>query len=138
VFCVFGISSSAKDYRICHFLNKELELKLVPKPEIAIETKKRNQNFVMNRFSCENSNSVSNFHLVNNKSNGEILIKTMKSIDFFLMVEGEILKSELSALKTNLQQIGIIEHFVELDGKAFAGIEHFIFENDSPKNQTNY
>ncbi len=133
LFCVFGISSSAKDYRICHFLNKELPLNLIPKEDVTIENKRRNQNFIMNRFCGENILSISNFHLINNKCNGEIFIKSMKNVDYFLLVEGEILKSELLLVKKALQNIKIIEHFIEVDGKEFNGMEHFIFENDTAK-----
>ena len=49
---------------------------------------------MMNRFSNDNSEVISNFHLINNKYNGEVLIKSMKNIDFFFIIEGELLKSE--------------------------------------------
>jgi hypothetical protein len=132
-FYVFGIISSSKDYRVCHFLNKELKLNLSPQEEILIENKKRIQNFMMNRFSNDNSEVISNFHLINNKYNGEVLIKSMKNIDFFFIIEGELLKSELTTIEQSLKQIDIIEHYFKAEKKEFEGIEHLIFETADNK-----
>ena len=87
----------------------------------------------MNKFSCESAQSISNFHLINNKYSGEMLIKAMKNIDFFLIIEGELLKSELLQIKKTLQQINIIEHFMTVENQAFQGIEHIIFESEARK-----
>lgn len=133
IFYVFGIISSSKDYRVCHFLNKELKLNLSPQEEILIENKKRIQNFMMNRFSNNDSEVISNFHLINNKHNGEVLIKSMKNIDFFFIIEGELLKSELTAIEQSLKKIDIIEHFFKAEKGVFEGIEHLIFETADNK-----
>lgn len=88
---------------------------------------------MMNRFSNNDSEVISNFHLINNKHNGEVLIKSMKNIDFFFIIEGELLKSELTAIEQSLKKIDIIEHFFKAEKGVFEGIEHLIFETADNK-----
>ena len=91
---------------------------------------------MMSKFSNHDSEVVSNFHLINNKYNGETLIKSMKNIDFFFIIEGELLKSELTAIEHSLKQIDIIEHFFKAEKTEFEGIEHLIFEPADNKKTT--
>lgn len=124
-----GISSSTKDYRICHYLNKVLQFRFEALGELSVQIKEGEKGFSAQLFSYKTENNIARYFFINNKNDNEILLKKLKEIDFFLFVEGEILDSEWLELQASLKKIDVIQHFSELDNKHFKGIEHYIFES---------
>lgn len=125
---VLGIITSAKDYRVCHYINKELEFKLCANDEISIEQKAGDKNFIVKPYVYLPEKSISRYFFINNKNENDLLIKKLKEIDYFLFIEGEILKTEWNHLNKSLKQIDIIQHIMEIEIKHFEAIEHLIFE----------
>lgn len=126
---VIGIISASRDYRICHYMNKVLDFKFCSNDDISIELKSGSKSFTLKPYVFSPEKSIARYHFINNKLESDILIKKLKEFDYFLIVEGEILKTEWSYLIKNLKQIDIIQHTMELELKHFATIEHLIFED---------
>ena len=125
---VIGIITSVKDYRVCHYINKELEFKLFANEEIAIEQKVGEKNFIVKPYVYFPEKSIAKYFFINNKNENELLIKKLKEIDFFLFIEGEILRTEWNYVTKSLKNIDIIQHIMEVEIKHFETIEHLIFE----------
>ena len=68
IYRVLGIVSSAKDYRICHYLNKELSFKFCAVDEINIEQKIGQTGFNMKQYTYQPDESISKYFFINNKN----------------------------------------------------------------------
>jgi hypothetical protein len=123
-----GIASSAREYRICHFLDKQLGLAFEASGEMEIKRSQRTSSLFLPRYVCKNEERVASYFLVGNKYNGEYFVKELKNIDYLLIIEGEMLASEYKLLLKELQQIPVVEHFLEFDLKLLKGLEQYIFE----------
>ncbi|MEI6312422.1 MAG: IPExxxVDY family protein [Bacteroidota bacterium] len=125
---VLGLISSAKDYRICHYINKELEFKFGAQEDISIKQNKETRPFIIKPYTYIPEKSIAKYFFINNKNDNELFIKKLKEIDYFILVEGEILRTEWSFLNKKLKNIDIIQHIMEIEIKYFSAIEHLIFE----------
>lgn len=97
--------------------------------DVKIPSSKRGKNLIIPRYRSQSEQRVAIYYLVGNKSNTESFIPALKSMDYLLLIEGEILDSEYNLLKEQLKKISVIEHFVEFDPSVIKGKEHYIFEN---------
>jgi hypothetical protein len=129
IYRVLGIVSSAKDYRICHYINKELEFKFCAGDEVFVEQKIGQAGFNMKPYAYQPEESICKYFFINNKNENDLLIPKLKEMDYFLLVEGEILKTEWNHLVKTLKTINVIQHFIEIEIKHFTAIEHLIFES---------
>lgn len=151
-FNLIGISSSLRDYRLCHFINKHTGLNFIFGKESPIDhngfiksksteeldfhiiydlTKSKNKNenkhhFQMYRCCCQNFNYE--YYLLNNKSieNG-VLIPEASNFDYFMIIKHYIDEEDLSLLIDNLKSINNILIVKEIDPIVLKSKENLIF-----------
>jgi hypothetical protein len=81
-FCLVGIVSSEKDYRLCWMLNTLLDIKLAKTEEhVAGPSKHSMYSFVQEELFRE-------YYLLANKGDTHFLAEEHKHIDYFLVVKG--------------------------------------------------
>jgi len=81
-FCLIGIVSSEKDYRLCWMLNTVLDIKLSKTEEHEAGPSKHSMySFVQEELFRE-------YYLLANKGSTHFLIEEHKHIDYFLVVKG--------------------------------------------------
>lgn len=149
-FILIGISSSLRDYRLCHFINKQTGLHFVYGKESPIDHKgnpknkkkeeldfhiihertKNNVNvehhYQMYRDCCDRFDYE--YYLINNRSveNG-ILIPEASHFDYFIIIKHYIDEEDLEALLNNLKAINNIMLVKEIDPTTLKSKENLIF-----------
>lgn len=148
-FTLIGISSSLRDYRLCHFINKHSGLKLQFGKESPIDhngniknksqseldyhvipekskTKYFKHHFPMYRYCCEQFEFE--YYLINNKSleNG-VLIPEIGNFDYFMLIKHYIDSEDLDRLIDNLKSIPDIMLVKEIDPISLKSKENLIF-----------
>jgi len=146
-FNLIGISSSLRDYRLCHFINKHTGLQFIYGKEspidhnghlknktaeeldyhIIFDTKKENINhFQMYRYCCDRFDYE--YYIINNKSqeNG-VLIPEAGNFDYFMIIKHYIDDEDLDSLLSNLKSIDEILLVKEIDPTILKSKENLIF-----------
>lgn len=148
-FTLIGISSSLRDYRLCHFINKHTGLQLQfgkeslidhngnvkskPQEELdyhIITEKSKNKtsthHFPVYRYCCESFEYE--YYIINNKSleNG-VLIPEIANFDYFMLIKNYIDEEDLFKLIDNLKSINEIMLVKEIEPISLKSKENLIF-----------
>lgn len=105
-FSLIGISCHAKDYRICWELNNSLKIALVRSSDYEINKKNEVSSFSFYEFN--DTINYLDFYLIANKSSKGYLISEQKTIDFFLLLKGNISNNQLNNFLTKVKNIEIV------------------------------
>lgn len=150
-FTLLGISSSLRDYRLCHFINKNTGLNFIYGKESSIDhngfvknkpqdeldfhilqeskgkAKKESINhFQMYRYCCEHFDYE--YYLINNKSvENAYLIPEASNFDYFIIIKHYIDEEDLQTLISNLKLINEIMIVKEIDPTSLKSKENLIF-----------
>lgn len=150
-FNLIGISSSLRDYRLCHFINKHTGLNFIFGKESPIDhngnlknktaeeldfhivydtkskSKKENKHhFQMYRYCCDKFNYE--YYIINNKSqeNG-VLVPEAVNFDYFMIIKHYIDTEDLDSLMDSLKSIDSIMLVKEIDPTLLKSKENLIF-----------
>lgn len=149
-FNLLGISSSLRDYRLCHFINKSAGLNLVYGKESLLDNKGnlKNKNkeeleyhIILEKLKSKktvthhypvyrycNETFDYEYYLVNNRSeeNGHLIPEAL-NFDFFLIIKHYIDDEDLNSLIENLKSIKDIMLVKEIDPTILKSKENLIF-----------
>ncbi len=121
-FEAIGISAHVKDYRFCFELNKLLEIDLQKQADLEINNGGIQQQFSF--FNAEDPEELMSYSLLNNRSEKGHLLPEQSSMDFILVVKGQLKEDELTGLN---QRISSLKHT----------LTSVILEVESLKNKAN-
>lgn len=140
---LIGIHSSAEDFRLAYFLNKELELHFEKQSHnIELKTKTGKSNF--SHFIYENEQDDICWHLVSNKSEETFqpeeqygifdsvsttyyLIPEFKKIDFLLKIENVDHTFDIESIKQTISIIPLISMLYTIDQNKLKSKNNLIF-----------
>ena len=105
---VLAVNSHVKGYNLCWHINKKLCINFIKK-EIFIGENKES----LSAFEVEYENKK--ITLVNNRSKKRILVPEKKNVDFFIIVEPEILNAAKEEFISKLREISKILLIFEVD-----------------------
>jgi len=149
-FILVGISTTLRDYRLCHFINKKTGLnfvygkesvldhngniKLKPQEELdfhLIVEKNKNKKEILHHFQVYrycHDNLDFEYYLVNNKSleNGT-LIPEASNFDYFFLIKHYIDEEDLIKLLENIRSIKEVMLLKEIDPISLKSKENLIF-----------
>lgn len=101
-----AIASPLKDYRAAFFVNEKLCIDLKLDEELSIDYKAKSEVHSFSRFFYEDDLSGLSYHLVQNKCEKGVLIKTLKQFDFILIIKRyEEEAIDISSLTSKLKSI---------------------------------
>lgn len=95
-FLLLGISCHEKDYRLCWFLNRALDLQMSLQPPIQMSTKKGNSAHAL--YSWEGEDAVF-YSLIANRSEGGLICPEHPQVDYILKVTDEMIDDLNEQLK---------------------------------------
>lgn len=150
-FNLIGISSSLRDYKLCHFINKHAGLSFIYGKEspidhnghlknksaeeldfhIVYDTKGKSKtdtkhHFQMYRYCCEQFRYE--YYIINNKSQeNAVLIPEAVNFDYFLIIKHYISTEDLYCLIEQLKSIDNIMLVKEIDPTMLKSKENLIF-----------
>ncbi|HMR20333.1 MAG TPA: IPExxxVDY family protein [Sphingobacterium sp.] len=149
-FILIGISSSLRDYKLCHFINKATGLNLVFGKEAHIDHNSKPKNKAIEELDYHilhergknkkeyknhyqiyrycNENFEYEFYLVNNKSlENSVLIPEAANFDYFMLIKHYIDEEDLSMLIERIRAIPEVMLVKEIDPTALKSKENLIF-----------
>lgn len=84
---LLGIASIENDYKISWAINNQLSIKLKKAPDLEIKSKDKEINTGFSNYTYDNIDNHVHIKLLQNKREGFVLLKSYKTIDYFLMIE---------------------------------------------------
>lgn len=148
-FKLIGISSSLRDYRLCHFINKKTGLHLEFGKESPLDhngniktkskeeldyhiiterskTSKTKHHFPMYRYCCDDFDFE--YFMINNKSleNG-VLIPEISNFDYFMLIKHYIDEEDLNKLLEAIRSIKEVMLVKEIQPTSLKSKENLIF-----------
>ncbi len=123
---VIGISSSARDYRLCWFINNALPIKFVRIDDLLIYSDFGEESYhSCFKFSIENTET--DLYLLSNKSGKSFVLPEIKETDF-LMISTETLSDEdQKEFVQLLNKIEIIQSSYPIDPYSLKSKENLLF-----------
>ncbi|MBT4217834.1 MAG: IPExxxVDY family protein [Flavobacteriales bacterium] len=121
-FLILGINSHIKLYKLCWEINKKLHTSFVKNKNHII-----NNNQEFERFSYTNKNSEITYNIISNVSNTGYLDSNNKSVNYFMIVQGEIYNTQKTIERLN--QIEDILLVFELNLSKIKTITPFIIND---------
>ncbi len=106
-FLLIGISCHTKDYRLCWELNKLLNFDLIRTDDLEISTKnKKINNYSFYEYIDEEN--YLEYYLISNRGNDAYLIPEQKTVDFFLMIKGNLPQQRLQILIQKINSLSLV------------------------------
>ena len=121
-FLILGINSHTKLYKLCWEINKELHTNFVKNKNHTI-----NNNQEFERFSYTDKNSETRYNILSNTSNTGYLEAKNKSVNYFMIVQGEVYKTK--KIIERLNQIEDILLVFELNLSKIKSVTPFIIND---------
>ena len=123
---IVGISSAARDYRLCWFINNQLPLKFVRIDDLLIYSDFGEESYhSCFKFSLENSET--DLYLLSNKSGKAYLVPEMKESDYFIISTESLLEEDLKDLISMLNKIDVVQTAYSIDPYSLKSKENLFF-----------
>ena len=101
-FCLIGIVSHEKDYKLCWMLNTALNISLAKTEEHAAEHSKHSM------YSYISEEQFREYYLLANKGEGHYLIEEHKHMDYFLIIKGSLEEDEKKHILELIKKTGMV------------------------------
>jgi len=126
-FDLIGIAAHLSDYRLCWFLNEQLQLRL-HKSEAPFYVSDKNGKISgsFSMFEWLDEDNFRNFFLLKNKSDGQFLFPELPKIDYFLVVQ-EAGSIDIDDFLMQMKEIKPILAVFNLDVATFSSSKKLIF-----------
>lgn len=118
-FSLIGISSTLKDYQVCFWVNKQLDIELkavFKKDKESNEEKRVEIEFFNNKTKCLSFHSYHahctehvDYFLLSNKASDNYLVPEMKTISYFLQIRGFVSSEDL---ENYIKKLKDVSHFL--------------------------
>ncbi len=127
-FVLFAISSPLKDYRLCHFINKNTGLSLGKADDHEVWLVNADNPSYFSKYAHLNDDSESELYLIANKGyDGGWLVPEMRQTDFFLIIKSFIDDDDLQALDEGINAIPDVLVAGEIQPEKLKSKENLIF-----------
>lgn len=124
-FLLVGIVCQHKDYRLCHELNRKLDINLVREKDYEVNISKRMNPALFSFFKFENEEQDL-FYVFENKGKHSILIPEQKQIDFFLMIKESFQRQNITELVNAIKQIPVVLGAYSIDPRTLKSRDYFL------------
>lgn len=127
-FVLIAITTSLKDYRICHHINKHLNFNFLKMADLEVDLLQGLGGpvfFSLYEYHWEASET--DFYFIANKGSDGYLVPEMRKADYFLMIKNYIDHEDLDKLVTALNRIPEIVAAVKIDPKKIKSRENLLF-----------
>ena len=154
-FSLFGLICNESEYKICAAISRQVTIELVREKSIELKGKKKDEFFQFSVFGFREELSGNSFFLINNSSSNLLelssgtrstpqpglfgsseetsvrvrgkLIPEHQDIDYFLLLDGDFSKSDLTVFKQKIQEIEIIVNCRQIEVDRLHSKNNLIF-----------
>jgi hypothetical protein len=106
-FLLIGIVCQQKDYRLCHELNKNLEVNLKREINFEIRNTKRMKTSAFSFFQYENMDGDI-YYVFSNKGNDDFLLPEHRNVDYLLMIKENFKRIHEQELTGQIKKIPMV------------------------------
>lgn len=125
-FTLIGIASSAKEYRLCWFLNKELHLDFIKTDDLELEYDRSSVCFFsIYKYIIENTETE--YYYISNKGINGFLIPERKETDYFFMANKKLLKDQEKEFLAQINKIELVQAAYLMNPKTIKSKENLLF-----------
>ena len=127
-FVLLAISSPLKDYRLCHFINKNAGLGLRKAADHEVWLANADTPSYFSKYEQLSEESETEFYLLTNRAyDGGWLVPEMRQTDFFLLIKNFIDDDDLQALDEGINAIADVLVAGEISPGKLKSKENLIF-----------
>ncbi|MFI5162723.1 MAG: IPExxxVDY family protein [Sphingobacteriales bacterium] len=126
-FVLIAITTSLRDYRICHHINKRLNFDFTKKPDLEVDIIKGAGPVLFSLYEYHWGASETDFYFIANKGSEGYLVPEMRRADYFIMIKNYIDDTDLDKLINDLNKIQEIVAAVKIDPKKIKSRENLLF-----------
>lgn len=126
-FVLIAITTSLKDYRICHHINKQLNFNFLKVTDLEVDIPGVSVPVFFSLYQYHWEASETDFYFIANKGSNGYLVPEMRKADYFLMIKNYIDDDDLNKLITALNRIPEIVAAVKIDPKKIKSRENLLF-----------
>jgi hypothetical protein len=106
-FIVIGIVCQHRDYRLCHELNRSLNIDLTKKDDYTVFSNKRMEDHAFSFYEYVNEDG-DRYNLISNRCSKGVLVPEQKLIDYLLLIRPDKARIDESELLSKLKNIKVI------------------------------
>lgn len=125
-FTLIGISSSARDYRLCWYINKFMPLRFYRDIDLTIYSEFGNESY-HSCFKYSIENLETDLYILSNKSGSEYILPESKESDFLLISTEALNYEEEKLILNGLNKIEVVQTAFLLDPNSFKSKENLLF-----------
>lgn len=114
-FVLIAITSSLKDYVLCHQINKNLEFDFTKTDDHEVYYNVDEPPLSFSRYYFYVEEGEIEYYLVNNRNPEGFLIHEMNKVDFFIIIHQYIDKEDLNFILTRLNKLPDIQVAAQID-----------------------
>jgi len=102
---LIGIATTLADYRLVHFINQNTGIKLVSAADLPSYNPKTDSLLYFPFFTCHYLDLRTDFCLIANFNGSNILIPSLKQINYFLLLQGAANQQHIDTIIRSIRQI---------------------------------
>lgn len=126
-FVLIAITTSLRDYRICHYINKYLNFDFTKTADLEVDIIQGGAPVYFSLYKYHWESSETDFYFIANKGSDGYLVPEMRKVDYFMMIKNYIADDELDKMITDLNKIQEIVAAVKIDPKKIKSRENLLF-----------
>ena len=126
-FVLIAITTSLRDYRICHYINKYLNFGFTKTADLEVDIIQAGRPVYFSLYKYHWESSETDFYFIANKGSDGYLVPEMRKVDYFIMIRNYIADDELDKMITDLNKIQEIVAAVKIDPKKIKSRENLLF-----------
>lgn len=126
-FVLIAITTSLRDYRICHYINKYLNFGFTKTTDLEVDIIQVGKPVYFSLYKYHWESSETDFYFIANKGSDGYLVPEMRKVDYFIMIRNYIADDELDKMITDLNKIQEIVAAVKIDPKKIKSRENLLF-----------
>ncbi|HTM98999.1 MAG TPA: IPExxxVDY family protein [Pedobacter sp.] len=125
-FILIAITSSLKDYTLCHKINKNLEFDFEKIDDHEIYYNIDEDPLAFSRYHFFVEEGEMDYYLVGNRNSEGFLVPEMNKVDFFMIIQQFIAKEELDFIVSRLNKLPDIQVAAQINPLKLKSKENLI------------
>ena len=126
-FVLIAITTSLRDYRTCHYINKRLNFNFTKSTDLELDLLNSNGPVYFSIYEYHWEASETDFYFIANKGSDGYLVPEMRKVDYFILIKNYITDIELEKMLADLNKIQEIVAAVKIDPKKIKSRENLLF-----------
>lgn len=125
-FILVGIVCQHQDYRLCHELNKSLEIVMTKKDDYSVFNNKRMEDHLFSFYEYINEEG-DRYNLISNRCLKGVLIPEQKVMDYLLLIKPDRTRIDETDLMTKLKKAKVVLGVYRLEVSKLKSKDNLLF-----------